>query len=299
MSGLLNEELLPFRKEVVMASLYNDLFGADLVLLLRRGGLEEPENNSMPDSINAVAENGEFVEFKLCSAKRRGTIRHRVLEASPRADVMFVCSLRLIIKRDDFKSLVNDVINNKDGQRMRGKTLVLINNDGSLLSRKLTEAGEIPTSVSRLMDNAHKTGIPNSHLNHIVSLEKHNAQEKIPLDEHKKAFGIPLGVDGGRTNMMSNKNMQSNTAATEVRKIGPSDRWNNENFTPEDNMSMEFPKDAGCESTCVHCPLLEFGEAIEPQLIYDESYASDNGDCQTPVGIAPMLFNVSKYCKRM
>ena len=91
----LDEEQLPFEKELIQAKLYNLLFSSDIVLLPRyidRILLNilgvDLRKGSLGDGLAAYDNKGKYVEFKLCNDKK---LPQRISKAAGNADEFFIC----------------------------------------------------------------------------------------------------------------------------------------------------------------------------------------------------------------
>ena len=93
-AGLVEDDL-PFVKEVIQAKLYSLLLGKDVILLPRYSNRVfhsifsvKLKKGSIGDGFAALADGGEYIEFKLCADKK---LPQRITAASKAADSFFIC----------------------------------------------------------------------------------------------------------------------------------------------------------------------------------------------------------------
>lgn len=93
-AGLVEDDL-PFVKEVIQAKLYSLLLGKDVILLPRYSNRVfhsifsvKLKKGSIGDGFAALADGGEYMEFKLCADKK---LPQRITAASKAADSFFIC----------------------------------------------------------------------------------------------------------------------------------------------------------------------------------------------------------------
>ena len=94
LEGLLSGDM-PYEKELIASQLYQDIFNSKDFILLPRYANNlisdvfgvNPKRGSLPDGIEGISKNGEYVEFKIISEKN---LVKRINESENEADISFV-----------------------------------------------------------------------------------------------------------------------------------------------------------------------------------------------------------------